>query len=264
MERKRVGLDRLSRRQMLQFVLSIPPILLGLDDIHGHGAPAFARSTTHSSSLPTIDELHQDRFLTSTALGRRAAALYELGDLAATEKNVREALAVACASDQIKRYPVASRVLSSLARDRVDRSEVFRMLDHLVVNDQYNKGDDDNILLWCRAQAMINMAQHSLDHSDLLRQASELLDHVELTAPNTLRRHLIIKMEQARAYVGLREYEYAVDCAIEAFGLMQQIKSTLYVSQLAKVYRTVVSSLSSPQVTRLGLLLFQVGELYEI
>lgn len=208
-------------------------------------------------------QLFGDSFLLSTALGRRAAALYELGELAAAQKSVKDALDVASAHDRAKRYPVASRVLSCLARDRAARAQVFTMIDKVVVNDQYNKGDDPNVLLWCRAQVLLNLAEHAPDRARLLRQASELLDRAELTAPDTLRRRLIIKLEQSRAYAGLREYEYAIDCAIEAFRLMRQVKSVLYVPQLAQVYRAISSSLSSPQVAHLGLLLFQVGGLVD-
>lgn len=202
-----------------------------------------------------------DTALLSTALGRRAAALYELGDLPSAQKSVKEALSLLSCSDQWKRYPVASRVLSCLALDRSDRSDVFRMIDRVVVNDQHNKGDDANVLLWCRAQVLLNLAEHSPDRALLLRQAADLLERCELTAPDTVRRHLIIKTEQARAYAGLREFEYAIACALEAFELMRQLKSVLYVPQLAEVYRAVSASFSSPQVSRLGLLL-QAGSLH--
>ncbi len=339
MENKGVGLDSLMRRRALRFLLSIPPLLLGLDGIYG--VPSFSRA--HASALPTINDLRsaQERLwvgyytgdgqnqlssvnssllllkdalpliptaqrsaylehvsllyqaagnvvlasaqmpvvlsymntgieyarasensaLLSTALGRRAAALFELGDFPVAEKSIREALSVLSQSKQVLRYPVASRVLSCLALDRTDRAEVLKMLDKIVVNDDYNKGDDPNVLLWCRAQVLINLAQNAPDRSRLLRQASELLDRAELTAPDTLRRKLIIKLEQARAYTGLRELEYATDAAIEAFQLMRQIKSVLYIPQLSDIYHTLLQSsyAGSPQTARLGLLLFQVG-----
>lgn len=342
MERKHAGLGSLSRRRALKFVLSIPPILLGLDSVHG--APAVVHAAAATSSLPALDDLRaaqqrlwsgyyvgdgqgqlqtfgsllalndalqsmpstqraayieqvsllyqaagnvvlqsaqkavvlsymdrgieyarlsDDAGLLSTALGRRAAALYELGDLPGAEKSIREALAVASPGEQIKRYPVASRVLSCLAQDKSDRAEVFKMLDNVVVNDRYQNGVDANILLWCRGQVLLNLADNAPDRSRLLRQASELLDRAELTAPDTLRRRLIIKLSQARAYAGLREYEYAASTAAEAFELMKQMKSVLYLPQLAEIQHALSQSSfrGSPQVARLGLLLYEVGAL---
>lgn len=341
MERKHAGLNSLSRRRALKFVLSIPPILLGLDGVHS--APAIVHAAARSTStLPTLADLRaaqqrlwsgyyggdaqsqlqtfgsllslndalpslpstqraayleqaslfyqaagnvvlqsaqksvvlsymdagidyarasEDSALLSTALGRRSAALLELGDLPGAEKSIREALAVASPGDQVKRYPVASRVLSCRAQDKSDRVEVFKMLDNVTVNDRYQNGVDPNILLWCRGQSLLNLADNAPDRSKLLRQASDLLDRAELTAPDTARRHLIIKLSQARAYAGLREYEYAASAATEAFELMKQIKSVLYLPQIAEIYDALSKSLATPQVAHLGLLLFQVGAL---
>lgn len=339
MERKHAGLDSITRRRALRFVLGIPALLLGLDGVHG--APALVHAASVASTLPTLSDLQlaqsrlwnsyytgdveqlqkvsslltlkdaltsmstaqraayleqasllaqaagnlalqsarqpvilshmdagidyarlsDDSSLLSTALGRRAAALYELGDLPGAHKSIREALSVASPSEQAKRYPVATRVLSCLAQDLSDRQEVFQMLDKIVVNDRYQNGVDSNIILWCRGQVLLNLADNAPDRSKLLRQASELLDRAELGAPDTLRRKLIIKLAQARAYLGLRELEYSVDSAIEAFGLMKQVKSVLYLSHLSDIYHSLMhtSYAGSPQVARLGLLLFQVG-----
>ena len=339
MENTGAGLDSLSRRRALRFLLSIPPLLLGLDGVHG--APA-VHAAAPVAALPTLDDLQsaqlrlwagyyagsgQDQLqsigslltledalssmptaqrssyleqisllyqaagnvvlaraqkgvvlsymkagikyarlsenagLLSTALSRRAAALYEMGESAAAQKSVREALAVLSPEQKMLRYPVASRVLSCLALDRTDRAEVFSMLDHFIESDEFNKGDDLNVLLWARAQALLNMSENAPDRARLLRRASELLDRAELAAPDTLRRKLIIKLEQSRAYAGLREYDYAASSAIEAFQLMRQVRSVLYVPQLSSIYHTLMRSsyAGSPQTARLGLLLFQVG-----
>lgn len=340
MENTGAGLDSLSRRRALRFLLSIPPLLLGLDGVHG--APAVHAAAPSHLALPTLDDLQSAQLrlwagyytgdgqehlsslhsllhleealsslptvyrsayleqisllyqaagnvvlasaqksvvlsymnmgikyarlsensgLLSTSLSRRAAALYELGESVAAQKSVREALAVLSPEKRMLRYPVASRVLSCLALDLTDRAEVFTMLDSFIENDDYNKGDDLNILIWARAQVLLNMSENAPDRARLLRQASELLDRAELAAPDTLRRKLIIKLEQSRAYAGLREYDYAASSAIEAFQLMRQVRSVLYVPQLSSIYHTLMRSsyAGSPQTARLGLLLFQVG-----
>lgn len=205
--------------------------------------------------------LSEDAGLLSTALGRRAAALWELGEQEAAEKSIKEALFVASPGEGVKRYPVASRVLSCSAQDRAERAEVYRMLDSIVENDRYQNGVDSNIILWCRAQVLNNLAENSSESRRLWGQAQELLDRADRSAPDTTRRHLIIRLEQARAYLGLREYDYAAAAAIEAFQLMRQLKSVLYLPQLMRIYQALLQSsyASSPQVGRLGLLLFQAG-----
>lgn len=343
MEKNGSGLDLLTRRRALQFLLGVPPLLLGLDGAHGvPAAPALSRSAS-SLALPSLEELRsaqqrlwdgyytghgqdelqsvdcslfrlkdalptlpeaqrsayieqvsllcqaagnvslagantaqvlsymntgieyartsEDADLLSTALGRRAAALWELGEQEAAEKSIREALSVASPEEKIKRYPVASRVLSCSAQDRTDRAEVLAMLDQIVINDRYQNGVDSNIILWCRAQVYTNLAQNAPNRAALLREAADLLERAERGAPDTLRRKLIIKLEQARAYLGLREYDYAVSTAIEAFQLMRQIKNILYLPQLSSIYHALLRSSASslPQVARLGLLLFGMG-----
>jgi hypothetical protein len=204
-----------------------------------------------------LARLSENIDLLSTALGRRAAALYELGEQERAEKSIREALAVAPKKEQVFRYPVASRVLSVTASDKQDRQDIYRMLDSLTPNDRYNTGLASNIILWCRAQCLINMAQNAPNRSVLLRQAENLLDRAEASAPDTPRRWLIIKLAQARAALGLREYDLAATLAVEAFSLMKQLKSALYLPQFIEIYDTLQCSsyTSSPQVKRLGLLL---------
>ncbi len=201
--------------------------------------------------------------LHSTALGRRAAAQLELGDYIAAEKSIREALFIAPDNEKRFRYPVATRILSVLAEDEDDRREVYEMLAQIVPNERYQTGLDANIILWCRSQCLINLAQNAPTPSRLLREARELLDHAEQTAPDMPRRKLIIKLAQARAYLGLREYDLATSFAIEAFLLMRQLKSVLYLPHLSKIYRMLLMSTyaASPLVARFGLLLFQVGAL---
>lgn len=207
--------------------------------------------------------LSGDVDLLSTALGRRAAALYELGEQEKAEKSIREALFVSSAKEKVKRYPVASRVLSLSAQDRQDRYEVEKMLSSIVVNDRYQNGVDPNIILWCRAQVYISLAGNAPNRSILLRQASALLDRAEAGAPDTIRRRLIIKLEQARTYLGLREYDLATVLAIEVLSLMRQIRSVLYLPQISAIYQKLTRSsyATSSQVGRLGLLLFEAGML---
>ena len=344
MEKSNVGLDSLSRRRALCFVLAIPSLLLGLDGSHTQlSAPALLRSapalppleeiqsaqqclwngyyTGHGQddlksfdwsrlrpvrdALPTFApvqrreyleqmsllcqaagnialarssltqflsfmdtgveyaRLSDDVKLLSTALGRRAAGLWELGEQEKAEKSIREALSIAPPEEKVKRYPVASRVLSCSAQDRTDRAEVLAMLDRIVVNDRYQNGVDSNIILWARAQVYLNLAQNAPNRSALLREAADLLERAESNAPDTLRRKLIIKVEQTRAYAGCGEYDFAATTAIEAFHLMRQVRSVLYLRQLTEVYRTLGQSSygTSPQVSKLGLLLFQTSSL---
>lgn len=339
MEKSNTGLDSLSRRRALCFVLSIPPLLLGLDDSSSRfSAPALLRSdvvvppleeiqsaqqhlwngyyTGHGfDELKSVDwlrlqqlkdafpvlpssqrqayleqisltyqaagnimlaggdvaqflapmnigieyaHLSGDAALLSTALGRKAAGLWELGEQEQAEKSIREALFVAPDQEKIKRYPVASRILSCSALDRTDRAEVYAMLDQIVPNDRYQNGVDSNIVLWCRAQVYNNLAQNAPNRATLAHDAADLLECAEASAPDTLRRKLIIKVELARAYAARREYDFAATTTIEALQLMQQARSVLYLRQLTEVYQALTQSshATSPQVARLGLLLF--------
>jgi transcriptional regulator with XRE-family HTH domain len=199
--------------------------------------------------------------LLSTALGRRAAALYELGEQDLAEKSIKEALFVAPDQEKVFRYPVASRVLSCTALDECDRSEIYRMLDQLTPNERFNTGLDSNIILVCKAQCLVNLSRNAPNSAELLRESIRLLEQAERSAPDTPRRYLLINLFQAMAHLGLRQYDLAAFFAIEAFQLMRQIKSVLYLPQFIDMYQTLQKSsfAGSPQVARLGLLLYQVG-----
>ncbi|HEU5379655.1 MAG TPA: hypothetical protein VFV38_29885 [Ktedonobacteraceae bacterium] len=342
MEKRNMNIDSLARRRAIQFLLYIPPALLGLDAQHIHTVPAGPTTLSVAPVLPSLEDIQSAQQslwtnyytghghgelqvaghmlaqlrnalpgtsevqrspyleqisllyqaagnvvlanantslvlsymnpgieyarlscnvdLLSTALGRRAAALYELGEQEKAEASIREALFAASPGERVKRYPVAARVFSVSATDNRDRYEVAKMIDSIVVNDRYQNGVDPNIILWCRAQVLTNLAQNAPNSSRLLRQAADLLDRAEGGAPDTLRRKLIIKLEQARVVLGLREYDMAAALAIEAFQLMRQIKSVLYLPQLSAIYQVLLRSSfsSSPLVGRLGLLFFEV------
>jgi transcriptional regulator with XRE-family HTH domain len=199
--------------------------------------------------------------LLSTALGRRAAALYELGEQDLAERSIREALHVAPVHEEVFRYPVASRVLSVSALDEHDRTEIYRMLDQLRPNERFNTGLDSNIILVCKAQCLVNMSRNAPNSSEMLRESVRMLEQAERSAPDTPRRHLLINLFQAMAHLGLRQYDLAAFFAIEAFQLMRQVKSVLYLPQFIDIYQTLQKSsfAGSPQVARLGLLLYQVG-----
>lgn len=342
MENKQMGLDSMQRRRALCFLLSIPPILLGLDSVHtSNTAPAMLHATP-TLTLPSLEELRsaqqrlwtgyytshgqdelqsinpalfclkdalptlpsaqyleqlsllyqamgnillakantrqvlsymnagitcarhsEDANLLSTALGRRSAALLELGHQQQAETSIREALAVASPQEVKKRFPVATRVLSCSALDCQDRTEVYAMLDSIVINDRYQNGVDHNIILWCRAQVLLNLSEHAPNRSRLLRDAQGLLDTAEKGAPDTPRRILIIKLAQARVAINLREYDYATCLALEAFALMKSLKSVLYMPQIVEIYRVLLQSsyASAPTTAKLGLTLFEAGAL---
>jgi hypothetical protein len=73
----------------------------------------------------------------------------------------------------------------------------------------------------------------------------------------------MVKLAQIRVPLGLREYDLAAYLAVEAFPLMQEIKSVLALPKFVETYQTLHRSAytASPQFGRLGLLLFQAGAL---
>ncbi len=342
MEKKGTSLDSLSRRRALQFLLGIPPTLLGLDAVHAlSSVPAVVRasaspilpsladittaqkrlwsgyytssgqdelqvvrqSLTHlNDALPDLPAVQRPAYLEqlslfyqasanitlatadtpavlrynqfgvklarlsgnsdalAVALNRRAASQFELGYIEAAAKSIRESLSFArdpgvLASSQA----VAARVLSTLAIDEQDRTEARSLADGLIVvdDDPYSVGLDGNILLVCRAQTLVNLSQHVPDRERFFNQALLLLDQADASAPAAPRRMLLIKLAQARAWLGLKEYEYAAQLSVDAFQLMQQIKSVLYLPQFSEIYQALSETKykSSPQVARLGLLL---------
>src|ERR1700737_3064901 len=78
-----------------------------------------------------------------------------------------------------------------------------------------------------KGQTLLNLAQSSPSPSRLLHQAQVILDAIDLENAGP-RRLLTVKLAQSRVALGLREYDFAALLAIEAFPLMQQIKSVLF------------------------------------
>jgi hypothetical protein len=68
-------------------------------------------------------------------------------------------------------------------------------------------------------------------------------------------------LELAQAFIGLNESDYAATLAVEMVPLMDQIKSVLYLPQLARIYALLRKSKlrHDPRVARVGLYLQERG-----
>ncbi len=201
------------------------------------------------------------------ALQRRAETLIVRGHVDLAQRSINEAL-LSSPDDEsllICRYVASARVLSAVASDEQERSAVFALLDQsrpVTVQDTFSLHCDSEIVTIRTAQSYNLLAVHAPQQQsrDLLRKSSDLL--IDLS-PDTARRAMLAKLALAESFIGLKELDSAATLAIEAISLMDQIKSSAYLPQLAALYRRLRKSTlrDDPSVARIGLYLHEHGSL---
>lgn len=221
----------------------------------------------YSNQGVKLARLAENTNLLAVALVRRAETLADRGLFEDAALSEREALSLSV-TDQVVASGIAMscpRIFAVAASDRAERTEVFRLLDQArpFGMDDYSFNLEQIILTIRRGQALVNLARNAPDASLLYRQASMLFERIDLSQVSSPRRVLLVKLSQAQVSLGLREYDQAAFQAVEAYAVMQQLKSLLYLPQFIEIYQALQKSpfADSPQVARLGLLLFQTGVL---
>jgi len=203
--------------------------------------------------------------LLAIALSRRADTLIDRGYIDLAQKSARDGLLLEVENQPLvfARSAAAARIFAASAVDVEERSMVRSLLDTSRPadgDDPFNLHHDREILTIRHAQTynLLAVKAPRLEAKDLLRKASDLL--VDLS-PESARRSILAKLELAQAFIGLDELDYAATLAVEALPLMGQIKSVLYLPQLAQIYAALRKSKlrHDPQVARIGLYLQEHG-----
>ena len=210
-----------------------------------------------------------DTNLIAVALQRRAAMLFDRGYIEPAQESSREVLSIASGiSDPalVLSAPMsAARILSPTALDASDRRAIFNLLDKAPPAsgpDAFHLHHDSEICAIRTAHTYNLLALNAPqpEAENLLRRVSDLLTGV---SPDSARRAVLANLELAQAALGLREYDYATALSIDIFALANKTSLVLYLPRLAEIYRALARSTygASPQVARLGLLLFEAGAL---
>jgi transcriptional regulator with XRE-family HTH domain len=204
--------------------------------------------------------------LLSAALSRRASTVIDRGYIDLAQRSMKEALLlpVQDESEQLARACTACHILAAGVSDEQDRSGVRALIDQvrptLNLPDTFHRRNDHEIVVIRQSEALNRLALHApqTQARDLLRRSSDLLLPF---SPVTARRAVRAKLALAQAYVGLGELDYAATFALESLPLMDEAKSTLYLSQLLQIYRALHKSTFryDPRVARIGLYLQEHG-----
>jgi len=199
------------------------------------------------------------------ALQRRSEMLLDRGHVDLAQRSAREAL-LSDVSDPalaVSRAAACARVLAATATDREDRFLILGLLEKS--QPQSSSADDpfslhhDREILTIRIGQTFNLLAVNAPESEskgLLRKSRDLL---EVLSPASARSMVLVKLELAKAFAGLGEFDAAAILAGEALPLMDQLKSVLYLRPLSEVYAHLRRSAlrDAPAVARLGLYLHE-------
>jgi transcriptional regulator with XRE-family HTH domain len=204
----------------------------------------------------------------SVALTRRADTALDRGYVDIAQHSVNEALQLPVQDEheQVAQVVVSMRILAAGASDEQDRKRVLDLINqaHPTLNgpDMFHRRCNNDLVVIRQSEALNLLAAHApqVQARDLLRRSSDLL--LDLS-PELARRALTTKLALAQAYLGLGELDYAVTFAMEMLPLMNQLKSIMYLPQLAQIYQALRKSKlrHDPQVARIGLYLHERGAL---
>jgi hypothetical protein len=202
--------------------------------------------------------------LLSIALIRQMESAYALGN---NEQAVKfaQTLVQTSESDSVLssgRAIASARVLALAVNDQTDRSQVLRLIDqpHTFGN-SYGINNTPETGTLRHAEVLLNLSSSARDRAQLLSQASDLLERIDLS--HDIRRRVGVLLAYARVALARKEYDQATIYALDVWSLVSELQSARYLSQITEIYRTLLQSsyAGSPHVARLGLLLFQVGAL---
>lgn len=197
------------------------------------------------------------------ALIRRAETAVDRGYIDLAHRSMNEALLqpISDAALLLARPASASAVLAAGVSDEQGRTKIFALIDQarpasLATPDTFSMHLDKDIVKIHQARALNRLTMHApqLQARDLLRRSADLLIDVY---PQTPRRSIMAKLALSQALIGLNELEGAALLATETLPLMDEIKSVLYLPQLAGLHASLQKGKlrNDPLVLRLGLYL---------
>ena len=205
--------------------------------------------------------------LLSAALSRQSSTYFERGYADLAQPLIQEALQLPIHdSDEYNTALVTSLRISAFGADRSERSSVLGKIDKARPSqssvDVLHRHNDQEVVFICQAQALNNLAASApqIEARDLFRRSSDLL--LSLT-PATARRALKSKLALSHSFIGLKDFEQAALTAIDALPLMDEVRSVLYLPQLASIYLALRKSTfrDSPLVAQISLYLHAHGAL---
>lgn len=203
--------------------------------------------------------------LLSMALIRQMESAYILGQKEQAVK-LAQAFVPTQEPDPVLRSGRAialARVLALATSDQVDRSRVLRLVEQCqIFGNSYNIGLIPETGMLRHAEILLNLSTSARDRTRLLSDAANLLERID-SSHISIRHQTDIILACARVALARNECDQAVVYALDAWPLVSELQSSRYLPQFAEIYHTLLQSsyASSPQVARLGLLLFQAGTL---
>lgn len=185
MENQHKGLDSITRREALSFLLNIPPVLLGLDSVTHHVSPIsgeqvtcyLAKSQTSSLGTGVLERYRQlqhnlwKEYFTYDAQDAFTKALREI-------KRLREAIALTQGEPQhqlIELQSLSHQFVAAVALERRDLPTVFTYADRAV---WYARETKENDLL---ASALLRRAMAHYGNSQLPMAIKDISEATSLT-----------------------------------------------------------------------------------
>ncbi|MGH2480817.1 MAG: hypothetical protein ACRDHW_14285, partial [Ktedonobacteraceae bacterium] len=201
--------------------------------------------------------------LLSVALARQMESAYALGD---NEQAVKFAQVVVHIQEpdpvlSSNRANNAARVLSLAAIDQTDRSQVLRLIEQCqTFGNSYGINNTPEASTRRHAEALLNLSTFARDRARLLSQAADLLERLNPSQSDP-RRQIEVLLTLARVALARKEYDQAAAYALDAWPVVKDLQNWRKLPQFTEIYHTLLQSsyAGSPQVARLGLLLFQAG-----
>ena len=198
------------------------------------------------------------------ALQRRAEMLLDRGYIELAQRSAQEAMMqdVSNYALLVSRAAACARIMAATATDVEGRKTVLAMLEKSA---PVTTGDDpfslhhDKEILTVRCSQTFNLLAANAPQSEARNAYSKSRNLLEQLAPSSARRRILARLELAKAFLGLGEYEYAATMAVEALPLMDQLKSILYLAPLNELYMKLRGTTlrNDPRVARLGLYLYE-------
>lgn len=157
----------------------------------------------------------------------------------------------------------SARVLALVVGDQADRVQVLRLVEQCQTpGNSYNINNTPEVYTLRHAEILLNLSSSARDRSRLLSHASDLLERID-PSQFDVRRHVEVLLAHARVALARKEYDQATIYALDAWPLVSELQNWRHLPKFTEIYRALLQSsyAGSPQVARLGLLLFEVGAL---
>ncbi len=152
MENQHKGLDTITRREALSFILNIPPVLLGLDSVAHHALPLREEQATRHLAKPQTLLLGTDVLERYHQIQREIWTAYftydaqdAFGKALRESKRLREAIALTQGESQrqlIALQSLSHQFMAAVALERRDFPTVFAYADRAVLYARETEKDD--------------------------------------------------------------------------------------------------------------------------